>query len=96
MTPSETKIHLSTEVFAEKEKTLVEAGPLSASTFRYASGVCGLKLKNDTGQLVLLPYQGQQIWSAEFGGRTLTMRSMFDWPRATRAYLETYGGFFVH
>ncbi|MCC6167301.1 MAG: DUF4432 family protein, partial [Caldilineaceae bacterium] len=40
--------------------------------------------------------QGQQIWSASFGGRTLTMKSMFDQPKATQNYLETYGGFLLH
>lgn len=96
MTPFETIIHLSPELFTEKEKPLIEAGPLSASAFRFATGVCGLRLKNELGQLVLLPYQGQQIWSAEFGGRNLTMKSMFPEPRPNRPYLETYGGFFLH
>ncbi|MGI8782088.1 MAG: DUF4432 family protein [Acidobacteriota bacterium] len=96
MTSSETTIHLSPDLFTEKEKPFVEAGPLSASVFRFATGVCGLRLKNELGQLVLLPYQGQQIWSAEFGGRTLTMKSMFPEPRPNHPYLETYGGFFLH
>ncbi|MCS7060519.1 MAG: DUF4432 family protein [Anaerolineae bacterium] len=96
MTPSEVRIHLSPELFAEKEKPLVEHGSLCASMFRFASGVCGVTLKNEVGCLTLLPYQGQQIWSAQFGGRDLTMKSMFDQPRPTRAYLETYGGFFLH
>ncbi len=96
MMATETTIHLSPELFTEKEKTLVEAGSLTASAFRFASGVCGLTLKNELGSLTLLPWQGQQIWSAHFGGRELTMRSMFDQPRPTRAYLETYGGFFLH
>src|SRR5688572_8320292 len=77
MTRSETVIHLSPPLFTEKERPLIEAGPLSASVFRFATGVCGLRLKNELGQLVLLPYQGQQIWLAEFRGRTLTMKSMF-------------------
>ena len=37
---------------------------------------------------VMLPFQGQQIWSAQFVGRELTMKSMFDEPRATPDYLE--------
>ncbi|MEI7903234.1 MAG: DUF4432 family protein, partial [bacterium] len=86
----------SPEMFTEKEKLLVEAGALAASTFRYSTGVCGLRLKNDVDQLVLLPYQGQQIWNAEFGGRTLTMKGMFTEPRPNRPYLETYGAFFLH
>jgi len=92
----DTIIHLSPQFFSEKEKTLVECGPLSAVAFRFDSGVSGLRLKSEAGQLVLLPFQGQQIWSAEFGGRNLTMKSMFEEPRPTREYLETYGGFLLH
>ena len=89
-------IHIAPEFFTGREKTLVESGPLSASTFRFDSGVCGLRLKNESGSLVLLPFQGQQVWSAEFGGRTLTMKSMFAEPCPTREYLHTYGGFLLH
>lgn len=94
--PRETIIHLQPSLFGEKEKILVEHGELSASTFRYDSGVCALRLKNELGQLVMLPFQGQQIWSAEFSGRNLTMKSMFTEPRPTQIYLETYGGFLLH
>jgi len=93
---SKTITHLAPQFFGEKEKVLVEQGPLSASTFRYDSGVCALRLKNELGQLVMLPFQGQQIWSAEFAGRNLTMKSMFTEPRPTQVYLETYGGFLLH
>jgi hypothetical protein len=96
MTTTETIINISPHFFAEPEKILVEHGTLAASTFRFDSGVCGLRLKNELGQLVLLPFQGQQIWSAQFGGRNLTMKSMFTEPRPTREYLETYGGFLLH
>jgi hypothetical protein len=96
MATSETIIHITPQCFAEREKTLVERGPLSASTFLFDSGVCGLRLDNELGHVVLLPFQGQQIWSAEFGGRNLTMKSMFAEPRPTREYLETYGGFLLH
>jgi hypothetical protein len=82
--------------FTEREKTLVEHGSLAAAAFRFDSGVCGLRLSNELGHLVMLPFQGQQIWSAEFGGRNLTMKSMFAEPRPTREYLETYGGFLLH
>jgi hypothetical protein len=44
----------------------------------------------------MLPFQGQQIWSAAFDGRELTMRSMFAEPVPTRDYLSTYGAFLVH
>ncbi len=96
MTVHETIIHLTPRFFTEREETLIEHGTLTASTFRFDSSVCGLRLNNELGQLVLLPFQGQQIWSAEFGGRNLTMKSMFAEPRPTRQYLETYGGFLLH
>jgi hypothetical protein len=96
VTTAETTIHLAPQFFSERERILAKSGPLSAATFRYDSGVCGLRLKSEAGELELLPFQGQQIWSAEFGGRNLTMRSPFEQPRATDQYLETYGAFLVH
>src|SRR5690606_38756786 len=45
---------------------------------------------------VMLPYPGQQIWSAQIAGRNLTMKSMFSEPRPGRPYLETCGGFLIH
>jgi hypothetical protein len=96
MSNHETTIHLADAFFGSAERTLVEHGELTASLFRYESGVAALRLRNTQGELVLLPFQGQQIWSAAFGGRNITMRSMFDQPRVTRAYLETYCGFLLH
>ena len=96
MTTSRTIVSLTPQQFGERARTLVECGELSATPFRYGNGVCGLKLENALGHLVLLPFQGQQIWDAVFGGRTLTMVSMFDQPQLTREYLQTYGGFLLH
>jgi hypothetical protein len=96
MANSEATFHLTPEFFTEREKTLVESGQLSAAGFRFDSGVRGLRLRNELGELLLLPFQGQQIWSAKFSGRNLTMKSMFSEPRPTREYLETYGGFLLH
>ena len=92
----ETTIHIIPQHFGERERTLIECGALSASTFRFDTGVCGLRLQNELGQLVMLPFQGQQIWSATLRGRNLTMKSMFADPRPTSAYLATYGGFLLH
>jgi hypothetical protein len=91
-----TTLYLQPEVFGEREQLLVRHAKLLATAFRYPSGVCALRLENEAGQLIALPFQGQQIWSAEFGGRNLTMKSMFDAPNATRVYLENYGGFLLH
>jgi len=87
MKDKQTSIHLTPYLFQDKERTFIEAAPFTASVFRYPSGAAGLRLKNEAGQLVLLPYQGQQIWDAELGGRRLTMKSIFVQPRPMQAYL---------
>lgn len=92
----EAVVYLTPAFFTERERVLLEFGSLSASAFRYDGGVAALRIRNELGELVMLPFQGQQIWSAQFGGRDLTMRSMFGRPNATRVYLETYGGFLLH
>ncbi len=84
-----TRIHLQNEMFGSAERLLLVHGGLEAWTFRYPSGVAALRFTSPLGQLVLLPFQGQQIWSAEFGSRNLTMKSMFHQPYPTRNYLET-------
>ena len=93
---STTTVYLTQEMFTPKERVLAEYGELTASVFRYDSGVAAVRLANSRGELILLPFQGQQIWSAMFDGRDLTMQSMFDQPKATQTYLETYGGFLLH
>jgi hypothetical protein len=93
---NKTLLHLQPSMFSERERLLLESGAFRASGFRYDSGVCALRISNDRGELVMLPFQGQQIWSAHFDDRELTMKSMFDEPRNTRTYLETYGGFLLH
>jgi len=92
----ETVITLRPEFFGSKERTFIEHGELSASLFRYDSGVEAVRLRNARGEVVLLPFQGQQIWDARFDERVLTMRSMFPEPRATRDYLGNYGAFLLH
>ncbi len=92
----ETTIHLQKDAFSPFERILVEHGGMTASSFLYPTGVHALRIRNRRGEMVLLPFQGQQIWSARFDGRELTMRSMFTQPRATRTYLENYGGFLLH
>lgn len=82
--------------FGDSEMVLATYDGLTASTFRYGTGVLGLRLRNKVGQISLLPFQGQQIWDAEFLGRTLTMRSMFTEPYPTLNYLGTYGAFLIH
>lgn len=87
---------LAPEMFKETEHVLVKSGSLSASSFVYPTGVCALKLANDRGEIIVLPFQGQQIWRARFCGHDLTMKSTFDDPVPTNDYLSTYGGFLLH
>jgi len=91
-----TKFHLTSQMFNLKEQLLLEQGDFSASTFQFDSGVPAIRLGNGCSELIMLPFQGQQIWSATFGGRNVTMHSMFDQPNPTQDYLQTYGAFLIH
>ncbi|MBN1837827.1 MAG: DUF4432 family protein [Spirochaetales bacterium] len=93
---SDVRVHLHSRHFGEKERLLVESGELAVTGFRYDSGVAALRLRNARGEVVLLPYQGQQIWDARFDERILTMRSQFQDPTPTQEYLRNYGGFLLH
>ena len=90
------RIDLYKTLFAEKEKSLCEFGEFTVSAFRYNSGVAALRINNSRGEIVVLPFQGMQVWRAAFDGRELTMRSMFEQPKNTRVYLDTYGAFLIH
>jgi hypothetical protein len=93
---NEVMIHLRKSYFSEKEHTIIQHAELDAALFRYDTGVEAIKINNKRGSIVILPYQGQQIWSCFFDGRELTMKSMFQNPFPTTDYLSTYGGFFLH
>ena len=90
------RFQLSKSMFGERERSLLRMDGVEATAFRYESGVEALRITNARGEIVLLPFQGQQIWSAAFDGRELGMRSMFPAPVATDRYLETFGSFVNH
>ena len=91
-----TSINLNAVSFEAGESIIAEAGGMTASVFRYASGIAALRIRNRVGEIVCLPYQGQQIHDAAFHGRRLTMRSMFGDPLPASTYLGNSGGFLVH
>ena len=93
---ADTRIHLRESFFDFTERLLLAHGELEARAFRWDTGVAGLRISNARGSMVVLPFQGQQVWDAAFDGRTLTMKSMVDRPYPTREYLATYGGFVIH
>lgn len=90
------QLALYKNLFNEKEKTLCEFGEFAVSAFLFDSGVHALRIANSRGSIIVLPFQGMQVWRAVFDGRDLTMRSMFEQPKATQTYLETYGAFLIH
>ncbi|MBX2880391.1 MAG: DUF4432 family protein [Granulosicoccus sp.] len=90
------RIELQKSFFNGSERPLCESGEFSVSAFSFDSGVDAIRIKNSRGEIVVLPYQGMQVWRARFDGRELTMNSMFDRPKNTRIYLETYGAFLLH
>ena len=90
-------IDLQSVQFGPAETVLARHAGLTASVWRYRSGVAGLRIGNELGHIALLPFQGQQIWEAAFLGRRLTMGSMFDGAGCPEVdFLQTYGAFFLH
>ena len=89
-------LQLRPSFFGEQERALATSGDFVVSTFQYSTGVAALRISNSVGEIEVLPFQGQQIWRANFHGRALTMRSMFPEPVPTTDYLATYGGFLIH
>lgn len=90
------KIELQENMFVEKEKLFLEDGELKASLFRYKSGVCAVRLENQYGYIVVLPYQGQMVWDAVFHGRSLKMKNAFEIPRFRKEFRDTYGCYVMH
>ncbi|HHU48977.1 MAG: DUF4432 family protein [Caldicoprobacterales bacterium] len=89
-------INLDRSFFFHREKVFAEHSKLKASLFLYDSGVQGLRIENELGHIIALPYQGQQIWDCCFLGRNLTMKSMFTDPVPNVGYLQSYGAFLLH
>jgi len=91
-----TRIKLHHDFFTSTERPFLEHGNLSAVLFQYGSGVRAARLSCARGEIVVLPFQGQQIWDATFEGRRLTMKAMRQDPVLTHSYLEGFGAFLIH
>jgi Domain of unknown function (DUF4432) len=94
--PEHIAINLNAVAFGPGETVIAEGDGLVASVFRYGSGVAALRIRNKVGEIIVLPFQGQQIADATFHGRRLTNRTMFDEPVPSSTYLGNCGGFLVH
>lgn len=90
------RINLCREMFRAAEGFLCEFEGLRASTFAFSTGVEALRLRNKTGYVVMLPFQGQQIWDAAFNGRSLRMKNFFEEPVLSENLLDSYGAFLFH
>ena len=90
------RLDLYPEQFSGAEKTLLESSDFRVLAWTYPTGVKALALENNRGRVVVLPYQGQMIWSAVFDGCDLTMRNMFSQPRPSPTVIGTYGCFMFH
>jgi Domain of unknown function (DUF4432) len=90
------KFRLDRAMFREREEVLLSAGDLTVSAFRFESGIEALRIRGLHTTLIILPFRGQQIWSAEIAGVNVTMRSGTREPKASQNYLESFGSFFVH
>jgi hypothetical protein len=82
--------------FDAKERNAVRYGGLAASLFRYDTGIEAIRLSNKRGNVVVLPYMGQIVWSATFDGVELAMESMYREPRPAKVIVETYGCLAYH
>ena len=91
-----TRINLWRALFGEKPRILLENSDFTVTSFRYDSGVEGLKIANSRGHLIILPWMGQMIWDAQFDGHGLTMCNMFRQPKPATEVIETYGCFAFH
>ncbi len=77
----EVRVVLQWPAFGEREKDAVAAKGLTASLFRYSTGVDAIRLSNGRGDVVVLPCMGEMVSSATFDGVALQMDSMLPAPR---------------
>jgi hypothetical protein len=92
----EVLVSLDKSYFSEKEKVLLQMDTLSASVFKYRSGIHAIRLRNPEGHVILLPFKGQQIWDAVFNGRSLKMKTILDEPIETDFFLNSYSCLMMH
>ncbi len=62
------KINLNKNMFTEKEYMLLSHGNLKVFAFKYSSGIEALRIENEKGYFIILPFKGQQIWKLHFAG----------------------------
>jgi hypothetical protein len=91
-----TTIHLTHSMFSDTARLLLDADGMQAWLFRYATGIEAVRLCNRRGEVIVLPYLGQIVWSARFDGVGLGMGSPFEMPRPAATIVDTYGCLAFH
>jgi hypothetical protein len=89
-------IEFQRDYFTLSSKIIFRNEEMTASLFRYPSGVEAIELKNSLGRMVVLPYMGQMIWELEFEGINMKMKNMFSQPKKAGSIIDTYGCFAFH
>lgn len=83
-------------MFSEQEQLILETPSFSASAFRYRSGVEALRIRAGRGELIWLPYLGQQVWDWSVDGKSLKFEGFVEEPSYGKNFLQNYGGFLIH
>ncbi|MDR1744639.1 MAG: DUF4432 domain-containing protein [Planctomycetota bacterium] len=92
----ECRINLEKSWFTQQEREIVCCGEFTASAFVYPTGIEAVRIRNARGEIIMLPYQGQQVWDAVFDGRSPRMGCMFDEPHPADVIVDSYGAFAYH
>jgi hypothetical protein len=90
------KLSLYPSSFADAEREFLSSPSYSASLFRYRSGVEALRLTAGRGEIVWLPFLGQQVWEWKVDGKSLKFEGFVEEPCYGRDFLQNYGAFLIH
>ena len=92
------RVVLKKNYFVEKEKLFLETEDLKVFIYKYETGIEALKIQNDLGYIIVLPFKGQMIWEAKFNGRLLNMSRVDKYePKPANHYLfGAFGTYFFH
>jgi hypothetical protein len=90
------RLRLNPSTFTEREAPILETPSFSVSAFRFKSGVEALRIRAGRGEVVWLPYLGQQVWDWRVDGASLKFEGFVEEPAYGRTFLQNYGGFLIH
>ncbi|GEK28449.1 DUF4432 family protein [Furfurilactobacillus siliginis] len=89
-------LQLYKDSFNEAKRLFFENDSFKIYTFKYQSGVLGLRVENTRGYFNILPFEGLIIWDAVIDGIDLKMKNTFKQPYAGDEIVDSYGPFQFH